>query len=43
MRAQAGGFSVELAIQSENGTNEQRGSEAQSYLFISAQHRTMLC
>ena len=43
VRAQAGGFSVELAIQSENGTNDQRGAEAQHDLFISTQHSPMLC
>lgn len=43
VRAQAGGFAVELAVQSENGTDDERGSESQSRLFIPAQHRTMLC
>jgi hypothetical protein len=43
MRAQAGGLSVELAIQSENGTNDERRAEAQHDLFIFTQHSTMLC
>ena len=43
MRAQARRFPVELAIQSENGTDNERGSEAQNCLFSPAQHSTMLC
>jgi hypothetical protein len=43
VRAQAGSFSVELSIQSENGTDNERGSETQSCLFSLAQHKTMLC
>ena len=43
MRAKPGRFSVKLAIQAKDGTDDKSGSKPQSCLFSSTQHSTMLC
>lgn len=36
VRAQTGWFAVQFAVQSENGSHDQRGAQAQGGLFVSA-------
>jgi hypothetical protein len=38
VRPQSGGFAVQLAIQTQNRAQKQRGPEAQNRLFISGKH-----